>query len=457
MIELENSEYKNNQLFKTTTLEDSLKQDHPLIILSKKIRWDKLEYAISTFYSDMGRPGKFIRLMIGLLILKYIFNLSDRKVVDAWSENVYHQAFTGQTSFVLSRPCDPSMMTRFRKRIGKEGCDLIFAESVEIFGKQVLEKECLIDSTVQEKGITYPTDSKLILKAIGYIIRIGSFLKMTFKRTFKIEIKKLKNQINFGRNSQDQETREKAVSRLRSIANIFLKSFIAQLPAAALKKYPVKNFLMILTKAINQRKTDKNKIYSIHEPQVKCIAKGKADKKYEFGSKVSFILSKGMGVILGALNFKNNPYDGDTIEPAIKQLTSLYDGYKPETLVGDRGYRGRPEVKGVKIITPWDYKKSIISSLARKIKKLLVKRISIEPIIGHIKNDHRMGRNLLKGILGDTINPLLAAAAFNFVKYARIEYANINKPPISLAIQTRQIRKKVINLPLWRKEPNSLF
>jgi IS5 family transposase len=457
MLEIQNTEFKNNQLFETKTLEDEVNQDHPLIILSKKISWGTLEDGISKFYSDTGRPAKLIRLMIGLLLLKYIFNLSDKKVVAAWSENVYYQAFTGQTSFVLSPPCDPSMLSVFRRRIGKEGCELIFQESVRIHGKDALEKEAIIDSTVQEKNITYPTDSKLILKVIAFILSVGSFLRMTFGRSHKIEIKKLKNQINFGRNSKDQEAKKKAVDRLRAIANKLLKSFVSQLPEATLKLYPIKHLLMVLSKACNQKKTDKNKIYSIHEPQVKCIPKGKADKKFEFGSKVSFILSKTKGIILGALNFNNNPYDGNTIEPAINQLKSLHEGYKPETLVGDRGYKGRHEVDGVKILTPWDYKKGILPSLFRKLKNLLSRRVSIEPIIGRLKMEHRLGKNLLKGTLGDTINPLLAAAAFNFLKYARVEYENLNMPPRSLAIQPRQRRKKVINLPLWRKDPNSLF
>jgi IS5 family transposase len=457
MIEIQNSEDKNNQLFETKTLEDEVNQDHPLIILSKKIRWDTLEYGISKLYSDRGRPGKLIRLMIGLLLLQYIFKLSDRRVVAAWSENLYYQAFTGQTSFVLTPPCDPSMLSVFRRRIGQEGCKLIFAESVRIHGKGALEKEAVIDTTVQEKNITYPTDSKLILKAIALILRIGLFLQMTFTRSYKIKIKRLKSQINFGRNSKDQETKKKAVEQLRSIANYFLKSFISQLPKSKLALYPIKRLLMVLSKAINQRKTDKNKIYSIHEPQVKCIPKGKADKKFEFGSKVSFIVSKGKGIILGALNFNDNLYDGDTIAPAIKQLKSLHGGYKPETIVADRGYRGRPEVNGVKILSPYDYKKGILPSLSRKFKNLLGRRVIIEALIGHLKQDHRLGKNLLKGTLGDTINPLLAAAAFNFVKYTRIKYEDLHRPPRSLAIQPRHRRKKVINLPLWRKDSNSLF
>ncbi|MDR2457098.1 MAG: IS5 family transposase [Clostridiales Family XIII bacterium] len=458
MKNIQISAYKSNPLFENQTLEDQLDQGHPLIFLAKAIDWEEIEKQCSKFYHNShGRVALITRVMVALLLLKYMFDISDERVVDTWSENVYFQAFTGNGSFVIGRPCSPSQMSRFRKRIGEEGCKCIFAESVRIHGRQVLEEHGLIDSTVQEKNISYPTDSKLILKVIGTIKRIGSFLKMVFSRSYKIEIKNLKNQINFGRDSKDNSAKKKAINRLREIANNLLKSFKEQLPSWSLKLYPIKRALMIWDRAINQGKKDKNKIYSVHEPQVQCIAKGKADKKFEFGSKVSFIISKCSGIILGALNFKKNVYDGDTIDPAIKQLTSLHNGYKPKILIGDRGYRGRPEVRGVKIVTPYDCKNGLISSISKKIKRLLGRRVSIEPIIGHLKIDHRLSKNFLKGTLGDTINPLLSAAAFNFLKYTRIQYSKLHKPPRSLNIYPRQRRKKVTNLPLWRKDPNSLF
>jgi IS5 family transposase len=449
-------------LFENKKLEDFLNPNHPLVILSKNILWDRLEDCCAKSYSDsMGRTSKPVRLMVGLLLLKYIYGLSDERVVATWAENVYYQAFTGQTSFVTEKPCDASLLSVFRKKIlGKEGCEIIFSESVRIHGTKILEDYGLIDTTVQEKAITFPTDAKLILKAIDYILTKANFLEMSFDRTYKNEIKELKNRINFGRNSIDQSVKERDIDRLREIANTLLNSFQEQLSPNSLKLYPIRHIIMLLEKAINQGKQDKNKIYSIHEPQTQCIAKGKAHKKYEFGSKVSFIVTKNKGIVLGALNFKNNPYDGDTIAPAIDQIKRLHNGYKPETLIGDRGYRGRPEVKGVNILTPWDIRKEQQTSVIRKNKNLLRKRTSIEPIIGHLKTDHRLGRNFLKGTLGDFINPLLSAAAFNFLKYARVEYTKLNRPPKPLAILPRQKRRKVTtfyNLPLWRKERNPLF
>jgi IS5 family transposase len=458
MLTRQYSAYKSTPIIDTKNLADNLDQTHPLIKLAKEVSWDKLEDFCTKYYSEStGRASKPIRLMFGLLLLKYMFDLSDERVVTTWSENVYYQAFTGQTSFITTKPCSASLLSYFRKKIGKEGCEYIFAESVRIHGLKALENNCLIDTTVQEKAITFPTDSKLILKAIDYIKRTGNFLDMTFPRSYKNEIKDQKNIINFGRNSKNQNVKENAIDRLRIVANNLLNSFKDQLSPNTLKLYPISHMLMILEKAINQTKKEDYKIYSIHEPQTQCIAKGKAGKQYEFGTKVSLIVTKNVGIILGALNFKNNPYDGDTITSAIKQISRLYDEYKPELLIGDRGYRGRHKINGVEILTPYDITKDLDPAAIRKNKKLLSRRTSIEPIIGHLKNDHRLGRNFLKGTLGDSINPLLSAAAFNFLKYTRIDYKKLNRPPRSLALLPRQNRRKVTNLPLWRKNPNSLF
>jgi IS5 family transposase len=457
MIHPETPLQGRRQLFQTQSLADTLRQDHPLIILAKKINWCNLIDQISKFYNEkIGRACLPIRLMIGLLLLKYIFDLSDAELVANWEENIYYQAFTGQGSFTQKRPCDSSQLTLFRKRIKKEGCELIFAESVRIHGKEALEKNCIVDTTVQEKNITFPTEFKLILKAINFIKKIAEFLKVTFSKSYTKEIKTLRNLINFSKGKLAAEMKTKAIVRLRTIANTLYKNLVKQLPAKFMKVYKIANKLMILKKIINQNKNDEHKIYSLHEPQVKCVAKGKSDKKYEFGSKVSFIVSKSKLIILGALNIEDNKFDGDTLQPAIDQLGRLHNGYKPETLVGDRGYRGRSVVKGVKIVTPYDREKGILCKISRIINKLLKRRSSIEPIIGHLKNDHKLSRNFLKGTLGDTINPILAAAAFNLVKFSKLEHQHLHKYPKPLNIYIKPRRKKFTDLPIWR-EDNPLF
>jgi IS5 family transposase len=395
--------------------------------------------------------------MIGLLMLKHMFDLSDEAVVAQWEENIYYQAFTGEKSFNNTRPCHPSQLTLFRKRIKTEGFELIFAESVRVFGNKVLEKNCIIDTTVQEKNITFPTDSKLIFKAIALILKIASFLKISFRSKFVKELKTIKSKINFGNSQLSSEDRTMCIARIKEIANSLLCTFKMKLPDKAAKQYLVKKLLLVLNKVINQSKNDKNKIYSIHEPQVKCIAKGKAHKKYEFGSKVSLVVSKSSKVILGIRNFLYNPYDGDTLDSAIKQISQLHNGYKPDKICSDRGYRGHDKVRGVEIITPYSLTKGLMKSAFNIVKKLLRSRTAIEPIIGHLKEDHRLSRNRLKGVLGDTINPLLAATAFNLLKYARVQYNSLHKPPRSINLQLRARQNdKYYGLPLYR-EKNPIF
>jgi IS5 family transposase len=446
-------------LFKTEKLADALDQKHPLIILGKAINWDDLVGKLIKFYSQFkGRTALSIRLLVSLLLLKYIYDRSDVEVVAQWKENVYYQAFSGRVAYQIKGPCSPSSLTRFRKRIGKAGAEIIFQESVRIHGPGALEKECVADTTVQESNITFPTDSKLILRAIRIIMSIAAFLGIRFKRTHSTTIAKLKEKINFGRKSMEKDDKQKAVDKLRVIANSLLEGLIQRLPSGLLNRsnFQMWHLISKLRKAINQTRNDEHKIYSIHKDGVNCIAKGKAHKKYEFGSKVSLILSKSGSIILGAVNFIHNAYDGDTLNASIEQMQRLH-GHKPDTIVGDRGYKGREKVRGVKIVNPYDLQKTEKGcGLYRKLKNLLRRRTSIEPVIGHLKSDHRLCRNFLKGVVGDSINLLLSAAAFNYLKYSRIEYAHLIRPPKSLAKRLPPVRNKYYGLPIY-KSNNSLF
>jgi IS5 family transposase len=175
------------------------------------------------------------------------------------------------------------------------------------------------------------------------------------------------------------------------------------------------------SKAVNQNKYDPNKIYSIYEPDVACIAKGKAYAKYEFGNKISILISKNSKIIVAVQSFQGNPYDGDTIEATINMASQTFDGYKPEITIGDLGYRGRIVVGCVKIIHPDLLRNASDPDVREKILKMLSSRSAIEPIFGHLKSDHPLGRNMLHGVARDGINAVISAAAFNFKKFARLE------------------------------------
>jgi len=164
-------------------------------------------------------------------------------------------------------------------------------------------------------------------------------------------------------------------------------------------------------KIFSQKKTDKNKVYSVHAPEVECIAKGKAHKKYEFGNKVSVISTSVDNFCVGVKSFHGNPFDGHTLKGAIDQMESL-TGYRPKHVHVDKGYRGQDNhPEDMEVHLPKKRR-----SLSRSMRRYQGRRNAIEAIIGHLKNNHRMDRNFLLGEEGDKINSLLAGCGFNLRK-----------------------------------------
>ena len=183
----------SKQLSMFSSLEDMLSHQHPLFQLSNKINWECFENAFSPLYcSNNGRPAHPIRLMCGLLILKHLRNVSDEMVVSQWSENAYYQYFCGGLEFMPKQPCDASELVHFRNRIGEKGMELILAESIRVNTDHDNEDHfdtAFIDSTVQEKNITYPTDAKLHKKIIKNVLKIVHDkclpLRQSYTRTLK--------------------------------------------------------------------------------------------------------------------------------------------------------------------------------------------------------------------------------------------------------------------------------
>ena len=395
---------------------EQLNPQNPLMLLGRKIPWDFLESELAPLYAEKGRPAKPIRLMCGLLILKQLENLSDEHLLEQWVQNPYFQAFCGERTFQWRSPCASSDLAHFRKRIGEEGVEKIFQVSVMLHGARALEKEVLIDTTVQEKNITFPTDSKLLAKIVSWCWRLAQEFEIQWRRSFRREMKQVIRTINFSRGIKNAKKVGKARRRLKTIAGVLFRELKRKLRPPVLELHQEK--LELFGRVLLQRKNDKKKIYSLHEPQTLCIAKGKSHKKYEFGSKVCFVTGKNKGVIVGAKNFDQNLYDGDTVEDTVKQMERILS-YKPELGIADKGFRGRKEILGVKILTPANQGSKLSDSEKRGNRKRNKRRSAIEPVIGHLKSDFRMARNFLKGSLGDAINALMAAAAFNFKKWMR--------------------------------------
>jgi IS5 family transposase len=397
------------QLTFYSTFEEQLNHNHKLYILANQVNWIEFENKLRKHYSQtMGAPAKPIRLMVGLLILKHLRNLSDESVVEQWAENAYYQYFCGEKVFATKDPCVPTELVEFRKRIGEEGIELIFRESIRINGKDSNENDGLIDTTVQEKNITFPTDSKLHKKIINHCKQIAINEDIELRQSYTRTIKKLSIAQRFRNHPKNNKKALKADRKIRTIAGRLVRELERKLPP--MSKYQTE--LELYKKILLQKRNDSQKIYSLHEPHVQCISKGKEHKKYEFGSKVSIITTKNTGVIIGAINIINNDYDAHTLHPAIKQQQRL-TGHVLKNGIVDRGYRGIKNVLGTNILIP-DGAKAKTPYQKKKLRKAFRRRASIEPKIGHLKTDHRLIRNYYKGVFGDNINIMLAASAMNF-------------------------------------------
>jgi IS5 family transposase len=405
------------------SLQDTLDRKHPLFILAGKINWETFEKEFSKLYHPtLGSPCKPIRLMTGLLILKHLRNLSDESVVEQWSENNYYQYFCGNAHFAASAPCDPSELVYFRKRIGETGAELILKESIRVNGKDpggpppvsgaggddTKEPRVVVDTTVQEKNITFPTDAKLHRKIIAKCENIAQKEGFQRRQSHKRELKKLALAQRFRNHSKNKKKARKADKRVRTIAGRLVRELQRKLPPQDRRQAD----LDFYTKVLAQKKNDKDKTYSLHEREVCCIAKGKEHKKYEFGNKVSVTYTKTTGVIVGALSFRNE-YDGHTLEESLAQSERL-TGIRAETATADRGYKGKKEIGGTLIQIPGPRNDKLSRYKQNKLRKDFGRRAAIEPVIGHLKSDHRLSRNFLKGALGDALNVMLSCAAFNF-------------------------------------------
>ena len=287
-------------LFKVL-LRDIVYPQHELILLRDAIDWERFEKVLEPVYcQNNGRPSIPVRMMVGLMMLRTMYGLSDQEVLDGWVENPYWQSFCGGTFFEHEPPTDQSIMSRWRSRVGETGVTEMLKESV--------------------------ARSRRLL-------------------------------------AQDRDT------------------------------------------------PGKDKIYSFHEPQVECIAKGKVHTRYEFGVKASFVTASRTNWVLGAMAIAGNPYDGNTLAEVLKQAESIC-GTKPGHAYCDLGYRGHNYTGDIDI--------QVVNRFRRKRPRALLRwwkrRSAIEPVIGHIKSDHGMDRNMLAGSTGDKLNAMLAGVGFNLLK-----------------------------------------
>lgn len=395
-----------------------LNKEHELYQLAQKINWKFIEDSLADCYcEDNGRPGTPIRFMAGLLYLKYTYNVSDEALAMRWVENPYWQYFCGYENFQHQFPIDYTTLIKWRQRVGVEKLQVLLQETIELAQREgVLKKKDLkcvtVDTTVQEKNITFPTDSKLMCRLIQKLGSAAVFCGIKLRQSYSRTSMKLANKV--GRYSHAKQfkrmnaTLKKLRTRLKRLVRDIQRK--KKVTSSELEKY-----LELAQCLMNQTKTSKRKIYSLHEPEVQCISKGKSHKRYEFGQKVSIVTSNRSNWVLGVKIFFGRPYDGHTLEAAIMNSTEL-SGVEPKEIHVDKGYRGNGySGSGQVHISGCGRKK-----LPEALKKRKRRRSAIEPIIGHIKEDHRMNRCWLKGTSGDEINALMAGVGFNMRKMLKL-------------------------------------
>jgi len=364
-----------------------------------------------------------IRRLVGLLMLKSLRNLSDEEVVVFWSENPYAQDFCGERELQWGFPCDASELTHFRKRIGTGGAEKILAATIKLHGERAKEKEVVVDTTVQEKNITFPTDTKLAAKIVRGGVKMARRHGVKLRQSFERTVPKLLAAQRGRRTKGGADRARKAARRLKTIAG----RVVRQLDAAVPQESRDRRWVETAKKILSQKRSDSGKIYSLHEPEVYCVSKGKEHKKYEFGAKASLVVGKNGGVILGAYSLPENDYDGHALEPTLEQVERVA-GYRPAVAIGDKGFRGQSHCGETEVVTPGRGKKNASVYEKRKARKRFRRRAAIEPRIGHLKSDFRLDRNFLKGQIGDAINLLLAAAASNLSLWMRqVLFALVSK------------------------------
>ncbi len=431
---------------------DMLDTKDPLIILANNFPWSKVESEFKKHYKNdkVGRPNKPIRLMVGLLLLKQLRNLSDENVVEYWKQNPYFQYFCGFKEYTPSLPCHATELVKFRNRIGTDGMKFIFKMSVELHGNDAKQSQVIIDSTVQENNMTFPTDGKLAIKIILKLLKIAKNENIKLRRSFVKEIKDLRIQLRFFRHPKKLKKALGAMKRLRQIAMIILRDIDRKFDDNLELHNKYAQSLYLFNRVLKQEKHTPNKIYSLHEIDAYAINKGKDHKGYEFGTKASIVTTKTSGIIVGASSHKQNIHDSKTLDEVLSN-TVFNIGHKiVKEAICDRGYRGAKEIiindNRITISIPGQKLKRDTKKQIKVKKEKFKRRAAIEPIIGHLKSDHRMARNYLKGFIGDEINLLLAASAFNLKKWMNIYFYALFLQDFTLVLEAISELKKNISL-----------
>lgn len=401
---------EQNSLF-FARLSQQLNPRHPLMVLASRINWTTLEGDLGLPFSPdkAGQPPKPVRLIVGLLMLQHMEGLSDEMAVAKWVENPYWQSFCGFDFLQWKMPIDPSSLTRWRDRLGEKGMDTILEHTLKTAMNMGAAKpkdfeKVIVDTTVMEANIAYPTDAQLLHKAREKLVALAKKEGLVLRQSYAHVGKKLLHKISgYGRAKQFKRL-GKGVKKLKTylgriVRDIERKINTEQSPVFA-------NLLELSRRLLAQEKRSKDKVYSLHEPLVYCISKGKARCPYEFGSKVSLVVTHKQGFALSSQALEKPSYDGHTLAPALAHGSKI-SGINIKRVFVDRGYKGHGVEENEVYIS--GQRRGMTWSLKRELKR----RSAIEPHIGHMKSEGKLGRNYLKGVIGTKLNAMLCAVGHN--------------------------------------------
>lgn len=392
---------------------------HPLVLLGDEIDWDFLDSRFRTVcLPGPGQPGLPTRLVAGLFILKHMHNLSDEVLCARWLENPYYQYFCGELSFCHKLPFDRSSLSRWRGRLGEDELAALIQESLSVGHKTgALETKDLervaVDTTVQPKAIAHPTDARLMHRSLEKLVKLakrhGVELRQSYVRVAK------RAAIMAGRYSHAHQFKRarRMLKFLRTRLGRVIRDINRKIDGNAALEERFRPLLILAGRVRAQEQRQRGpKVYSLHAPEVECIGKGKARAPYEFGCKVSIATPvtkpKGGQFVLHARALHGNPFDGHTLGPAIADIERM-TGIEVKRGHVDRGYRGHNHPHKFRIWITGQVRRTTAT-----IKREMKRRAAVEPVIGHVKAEHRMDRNYLKGRQGDRANAILAAAGYNF-------------------------------------------
>jgi IS5 family transposase len=420
---------------------------HPLAVLASRLPWAQIEAALAPHFARQvregravaqedlfgpslqvagggvgaaGRPRLPIRLMASLLYLKHAYKLSDEELVERWAENVVWQHFSGMTFYEPRLPCDATQVGRFRSALGEAGVEELLKATIDtaVASKAIKPAEferVIVDTTVQEKAVAHPVDSRLLEVARHKVVAAAKRAGIALKQTFVKEGKSLRRRAGGYAHAKQFKRLKKVLKRQRTILGIVLREVARKTDqaaqASALTLNGLRELMQRAERIRTQRPKDKNKLYALHAPEVECIGKGKARKPYEFGVKVSVAVTHKQGLVVGARSFTGNPYDGHTLAEQLEQVKILTEdtGGSPKQAVVDLGFRGVDAANpGIEIIHRGRFK-----GLSDQQRRWLGRRQAVEPAIGHLKHDNGMDRCWLKGQTGDALHAVLCAAGFN--------------------------------------------